>query len=138
MTKQEAWQAMLNALQSTSPELPRLSENPPMFILDLVKRPQRVIPPPPQLPVPPPVQYVDVFGARVPPPPPPPPMRVERVPSPPSRFWCFFGVHKYEIKDETTWKQLGHGGQILSQGPMYILRCPICGKMKADRLAYNQ
>lgn len=105
------------------------------MLLNLEKRPQKILPPPPQLPVHPPVQYVDVFGARVPPP--PPPMRVERVPSPPSRFWCFLGIHKYEIKEETTWKRTGHNDVVLSKGPMYILRCPVCGKMKADRLAYD-
>lgn len=81
-------------------------------------------PPLPQLPVPPPLRYVDIAtGAPVPPP----------QPKQPSRFWCFFGVHKFEIKDESTW-QITDNGTVLSKGPMYILRCPVCGKMKAERL----
>lgn len=77
------------------------------------------IKPPPQLPVPPPLRHVDIFGAPVPPP----------QPKQPSRVWCFFGVHKYQVKDESTWKK--DNGRTTSKGPMYVLRCDVCGKMKA-------
>lgn len=56
-----------------------------------------------------------------------------KTPKTPSRFWCFFGIHKFEIKTETTWSTTDNG-KVIAKGPMYILRCPVCGKMKAERL----
>ena len=93
------------------------------MLLDLTKPTMPVNPPAPTLPTPPPVRLVDIHGIPV-----PPPKTKE-----PSRFWCFFGVHKFEIKDESTWS-ITDNGTVLSKGPMYILRCPVCGKMKAERL----
>lgn len=78
------------------------------------------LPAPPQLPVPPPPRLVDVWGCPVPPP----------KPKEPSRIWCFFGVHKYQVKDESTWKKT-YDGMVMSKGPMYVLRCDVCGKMKS-------
>lgn len=89
------------------------------MLLDLVKRM-----PLPVKPQPPEVRYIKDEK------PIPKPIAT---PKRPSRIWCFFGVHKYSIKDESTWKRTDRG-TVIAKGPMYILRCDVCGKMKAECL----
>lgn len=92
------------------------------MILDLVKRTPVHSPPKPS---PPEVRYVK-NGVTVPPP-------IPTEPKQPSRIWCFFGVHKYTIHKESSWSRTDNGRQI-AKGPMYILHCTACGKVKAECL----
>lgn len=57
--------------------------------------------------------------------------------SPDASFWqrvfCIFGQHEMVVKDESTWQRT-MDGRVVAKGPMYIVRCKHCGKMKANCL----
>jgi len=92
------------------------------MLLNLSKKPPVTVP---ILPIPPEVRILKDEAPIRP--------QIPTEPKQPSRFWCFFGIHKFEIKTETTWETTDRG-KTIAKGPMYILRCPVCGKMKAERL----
>lgn len=89
------------------------------FILNLTKRIK------PNMPTPPAVRHVR-NGVTIDPP-------LTPV-AEPSRWWCFFGVHKYEIVSKSKWTESNEYGKEIAYGPLYVSRCVVCGKVKSQCL----
>lgn len=51
-----------------------------------------------------------------------------------TRNWrCFIGSHQWELHSQSEWSE--HiNGKTIEQGPMFILKCIHCGKLKAECL----